>query len=82
MRGTETPAAAGERHKSAVLPWGLAQQGALDLLVQLPTGGRLFVSAAFTLTGLQEAFGSPTYMVPSFHTHLCLSLQCQLGVDP
>lgn len=82
MRGTETSAAAGEGHRSAALLWGLAQQGALDLLVQLPAGGRLLVLAAFTLTGLQEAFGSPTYMVPSFHTHLCLSLQRQLGVDP
>lgn len=80
MRGTETSAR--ERHRSAALPWGLAQQGALDLLVQLPVGGSLPVSAAFTLAGLREALGSPTYMVPSFHTHLCLSLQHQLGVDP
>lgn len=57
MRGTETSATAGEKHRSAALPWGLAQQGALDLLVQLPAGGRLLVSAAFTLTGLQEALG-------------------------
>lgn len=76
MRGTETSATAGEGHRSAALPWGLAQEGALHLLVQLPAGGTLPVAAAFTLAGLQEAFGSPTYVVPSFHTHLCLSLQC------
>lgn len=65
-----------------MLPFPGAQQGVLDLLVQLPAGGRLPVSAAFTLVELHEVFGSPTYMVPSFHTHLCLSLQRQLGVDP
>lgn len=82
MRGTETSVTAAERHRNVALPWGLAQRGALDLLMQLPAGGRLPVSAAFTLAGLQEAFGSPTYIVPSFHTHLCVSVPCQLGVDP
>lgn len=82
MRSTQTSATAGEGHRGAALPWGLAQQGALDLLVQLPAGGRLPVTAAFTLARLYKEFGSPTYMVPSFHTHLCLSLQHQLGVDP
>lgn len=46
MRGTETSATAGEGYRSAALPSSLAQQGALDLLVQLSAGGRLLVSAA------------------------------------
>lgn len=29
MSGTETSATAGERHRNAAFPWGLAQQGAL-----------------------------------------------------
>lgn len=81
-RGAGTPAAAGGGHRGAALPQGSAQRGALDLLVQLPAGGRLSVSAAFALAGFPEAFGSPTWMDPAFHSHLCPSLQCQVGCGP
>lgn len=57
MRGTGTPATAGGGHRGAAVPWGSTQRGALDLLVQLPAGGRLSVSAVFALAGLLEALG-------------------------
>lgn len=81
-RGTGTPAAAGGGHGGTALPQGLAQRGALGLLVQLPAGGRLSIAAAFALAGLQEAFGSSARTDPSLHPHLFPSLQPHVGFGP
>lgn len=68
---------------TGVLPFhSSAQRAALDLLVRLPAGGRLSVSATFALAGFPEAFGSPTWMDPAFHSHLCPQSRCQVGCGP